>query len=143
MANSIIHEHVTLPSFKFLMAVFLVLSVILGICPLIVWAPKLARVRRMGLREYAKLGTTYTDAFDRKWLHHAEPPAEPLLGTADVQSLADMGASYDLVRQMSIAPITKGLAVQLAVLAALPLIPVVVYATPTAAIVNAIMKMIA
>jgi hypothetical protein len=122
---------------------FLVLSVILGICPLVVWAPKLARIRRMGLRDYAKLGNRYTEEFDHKWLRHEEPPAEPLLGTPDVQSLADMAASYDLVRQMSIAPITKGLAVQLAVLAALPLIPVVVYATPTAAIVNAIMKMIA
>jgi hypothetical protein len=44
---------------------------------------------------------------------------------------------------MSMAPITKGLAAQLAVFAALPLIPVVIYGTPAAAIVNAIMKMIA
>jgi hypothetical protein len=36
MANSIIYEHATLPSFKFLMAVFLALSVILGISPLVV-----------------------------------------------------------------------------------------------------------
>ena len=97
----------------------------------------------MGLRDYAKLGNWYTREFDQKWLRHEEPPADSLLGSADIQSLADLGSSYDLVRQMTLAPITKGLAAQLAVLAALPLIPVVVYATPTAAIVNAIMKMIA
>ena len=143
VANSIIHEHAALPSFKFLIVVFVVLAVILGICPLVVWVPKLARIRLRGLQAYAKLGNRYTEEFDQKWLHHAEPPADSLLGSADIQSLADMGASYDLVRQMSIAPITKRLAVQLAVFAALPLLPVVIYATPTGAIVNAIMKMIA
>jgi hypothetical protein len=143
MANSVIHEGAPFTSFKFLIVVFLALSVILGICPLVVWAPRLARARQMGLREYAKLGTRYTKEFDQKWVRHAEPPTDQLLGSADIQSLADMGASYDLVRQMSIAPITKGLAVQLAVFAALPLIPLVIYATPTGAVVNAIMKMIA
>ena len=143
MANSVVHEGAAFTSFKFLIAVFLMLAVILGTVPLAVCAPKLARVKRIGLREYAKLGTRYTAEFDQKWVQHAEPPPDPLLGTPDVQSLADMGASYDLVSGMSIAPITKGLAVKIAVATALPMIPVVIYATPTGALVNAIMKMIA
>jgi len=44
---------------------------------------------------------------------------------------------------MSIAPITKGLVIKLAVLAAAPLLPVIVAVTPTSQIVNAILKMIA
>src|SRR5512132_4391042 len=103
------------------MAAFVALSVILGLCPLVLLAPKMARIRRAGLLEYAKLGTEYTEAFDRKWVHTERPPAEPLLGTSDIQSLADLGNSYTIIEEM-------------------PLIPVIVVYTPTSEIVNAILK---
>lgn len=142
VANSVIHEGARLNSFKLLIAGFLALSVIVGVCPLALLAPKLAQVRRVGLREYARLGNRYTEAFDQKWVRSTEPTAEPLLGTPDIQSLVDLGGSYDLIQRMSIAPITRRLAVQFAVLAGTPLIPVVIYATPTGAVVNAILKMV-
>jgi len=140
--NSIVHESAPLASFKFLMVGFVVLSLILGLFPLLLLAPRLARVRRIGLREYGRLGNQYTEAFDRKWVHGSGVPEEPLLGTADIQSLADLGNSYSVVQQMNIVPITKQLAVQLAVLSALPLIPVVVTGTPAPELVNAILKMV-
>jgi hypothetical protein len=143
MANSLIHEGAPLTSFKAVIPVFLGLSVVLGICPLVALAPKMAQIRQIGLREYARLGNRYNEAFDRKWVHFAEPPAEPLLGTADIQSLADLDNSYAAVQQMSIAPITKILVVQFAVLAGAPLIPIVIYATPAPEIVKAILKMVA
>jgi hypothetical protein len=64
------------------------------------------------------------------------------LGTADIQSLADLGNSYAVIQQMSTAPITKRLAAQFAVLSSAPLIPIVVFATPTSEIVKAILKMV-
>jgi len=76
-------------------------------------------------------------------VHTTESPSEQLLGTADIQSLADLNSSYEAVAGMSIVPITKKLIVQLAFFAVLPLIPVAIYATPTATLVKAIMKMIA
>jgi hypothetical protein len=39
------------------------------------------------------------------------PASEPLLGAADIQSLADIGNSYAIVQQMSIALITRRLTV--------------------------------
>jgi hypothetical protein len=142
IANSLAYENASLASFKILMGAFVALSVVISMCPLLLLTPKMARVRRAGLREYAKLGTQYTEAFDRKWVHTAQPPAEPLLGTSDIQSLADLGNSYTIIQEMSIAPITKRLALQLAVVAAAPLIPVVLAFTPTSEIVNAILKMV-
>ena len=103
----------------------------------------MARVRRTGLREYAALGNQYAEEFDHKWIHFSERPSEPLLGSGDIQSLADLGNSYQIIEEMSIAPITKGLVIKLAVLAAAPLIPVIIAVTPTSQIVNAILKMIA
>jgi hypothetical protein len=142
-ANSLAYEGTRLEAFNVLMAAFVALSVLLGLCPLVLLAPTMARVRRAGLRDYGRLSTQYTEAFDRKWVHPAaSPAAEPLLGTSDIQSLADIGNSYTVVREMAIAPITRRLAVQLAVQAAVPLIPVIVFATPTSEIVNLILKMV-
>jgi hypothetical protein len=81
-------------------------------------------------------------AFDLKWVHPTEPPSEPFLGTGDIQPLADLGNSYATIEEMSIAPITKMLTVQLAVQAGVPLIPVIILGTPTTELVNAILKMV-
>lgn len=143
VANRTIHEGAPLTAFKVLVPAFLVLSVILGVCPLALWIPRLLRVRKLGLRDYSKLGNRYTDSFDRKWVHFAKAPSEPLLGTADIQSLADLGGSFERVQQMSVAPISKGLVIQFAVLAGLPLLPVAIYVTPTGELVKAILKMVA
>jgi hypothetical protein len=142
VVNSLVHEGAPLASFKFLMAGFLALSLIVGLLPLTLLAPKLMQVRRAGLREYGRLGHQYTEAFDRKWVHTQEQPAEPLLGTGDIQSLADLGNSYAVVQEMEIAPISKRLVVQLAVQAGLPLVPAIVLGTPTSELVNAVLKMV-
>lgn len=143
VADSILHAGASLDSFKVLIVAFIVLSVAVGVCPLLVWLPTLARVRRVGLQEYATLGTRYTEEFDQKWVHTSDRPSDQLLGASDIQSLADLGNSYSVIQEMSVVPITKGLAIKLAVFAGLPLIPVLIAITPTKAIVNAILKMVA
>ena len=143
VANSVVHEGSPLTSFRIVIPAFIVLSAAIGLCPLALWTPTMSRVRKEGLRQYARLGDRYAQAFDRKWVQAAEPPAEPLLGTADVQSLADLGNSYAVIQQMSLAPITKGLAALLTVMASAPLLPIAIYATPTSDIVKAILKIIA
>ena len=140
--NSLLLEGAPLASFKFLMAGFVVLSLIFGLLPLMLLAPRLIRVRRAGLREYGRLANQYTEAFDRKWVHSSNQSNEPLLGTGDIQSLADLANSYAVVREMEIAPISKRLAIQLAVQASLPLIPIIIVGTPTSELVNAILKMV-
>jgi hypothetical protein len=143
VANRIVHEGAPITAFKVLVPAFLVLSVIFGISPLALWVPRLLRVRKLGLRDYSKLGNRYTEGFDSKWVHFSEPPEEPLLGSADIQSLADLGGSFETIQGMSIAPITKELVIQFAVLAGLPILPVAIYATPTGELVKAILKMVA
>lgn len=142
LLNRLVYEGAPLASFKLLMAGFVVLTTLIGLFPLILLAPKLLRVRRSGLREYGRLGNQYTEAFDQKWVHAATPPAESLLGTGDIQSLADLGNSYAIVQEMRIAPITRRLIVQLVVQAGLPLLPLIVLGTPTSELVNAILKMV-
>jgi hypothetical protein len=143
VANGMVFEGAPLSSFKFLMVGFVVLSVIVGLFPLTLLAPKLRKVRSAGVYEYGRLANSYVRSFDRKWVHHAERPSEPLLGTSDIQSLADIGNSFAFVEATRIAPITRKLAMQLAAWSALPLVPVIVAGTPTPELVKAIMKMVA
>ena len=72
VANSVFLEGEPLGSFKVLMLGFVVLSVILALLPLALLAPKLSKIRKQGLLEYGRLANSYTERFDRKWVHSAE-----------------------------------------------------------------------
>lgn len=142
VTNGMVHEGLPLSFFKLLMIGFVVLSVIIGLLPLTMLTPKLMQVRKEGHLEYGRLAHAYTESFDRKWVHYAERPPEELLGTSDIQSLADIGNSFGVVEKMRIAPISKRLILQLGAQAALPLIPLIIFGTPTPELVRAIMKMV-
>ena len=74
--------------------------------PMLVFAPKLAAAKRAGLREYGTLAQRYVREFDGKWLRGGAPADEPLVGTADIQSLADLGNSFEVVSGMRWVPFT-------------------------------------
>jgi len=142
VTNMMVFEGAPLASFKYQLTGFVVLSVILGLLPLALWIPKLKKVRHDGLLEYGRLAHTYTESFDRKWVHCETRPAEPMLGTADLQSLADLGNSFGFIGNMRTAPITSKLVQQLAEWTALPFVPIIIFGTPTAVLVKEIIKLI-
>ena len=91
--------------------------------PLLLFMPHLAEVRRVGLREYGTLAQRYVREFDDKWLRGGAPVDEALLGSGDIQSLADLGNSFEVVRGMRLVPFTKEAVLQLAVITLLPVAP--------------------
>jgi hypothetical protein len=90
---------------------------------LMVFAPQLARAKRTGLREYGTLAQGYVREFDAKWVHGNGQDEEPLLGSGDIQSLADLGNSFEVVRTMRAVPVTKEAVFQLAAATLLPVVP--------------------
>jgi hypothetical protein len=91
--------------------------------PLLVFATQLAATKRTGLREYGKLAERYVREFDAKWLRGRAPSDEPLVGSADVQSLADLANSFDIVKTMRIAPISRDALLRLVVATLAPIAP--------------------
>jgi len=130
LANRIFFLGATLPAFKVEIAVMVIfmLSVVLG--PLLVFAPQLAHAKRKGLREYGTLAERYVREFDTKWLRGGAPADEPLVGSGDIQSLADLGNSYEVVRTMRVAPVTKEAVVQLVVATLAPIAPLLLTMMP-------------
>jgi hypothetical protein len=77
----------------------------------------------MGLREYGTLAEHYVRKFDAKWLRGGASADEPFVGSADIQSLADLSNSFEVVRTMRIVPFTKETIIQLAAATVVPIAP--------------------
>jgi hypothetical protein len=68
--------------------------------------------------------------FDAKWLRGGAPPGEPLVGSGDIQSLADLSHSFEVIRGMRVVPFTRDTLLQLAVITLLPVAPLVLTMVP-------------
>jgi hypothetical protein len=116
-----------------LMVVF-VLCIVIG--PLLVFSPQLRTTRRAGLAQYGTLATGYVEAFGDKWLRGSRPADEELLGSADIQSLADLGNSYGFVQAMRTVLFSKEDVIRFAVATLVPVAPLALAVLPLDELVN-------
>jgi hypothetical protein len=75
------------------------------------------------LSEYTVFAARYVNDFEKKWQNASAVPAEPLLGTADLQSLADLSNSVGIVRNMRWVPVSTRLFIISMIAALLPMLP--------------------
>lgn len=105
MADRIFYNGAHLTDFELLVFAGGVLLVVIFAGPLSVFAPRLLGMKRAGLRAYGALAQTYVREFHDKWMGTGPPPDEPLVGSGDIQSLADLGNSFGAAEDMRIVPI--------------------------------------
>ena len=105
-------------------------TVLLIVAPLLTFAPRLIRVRQEGLLDYGTLAADYVHAFDDKWIRQKAWQREPLLGSADVQSLADLANSFEVIRSMRFVPLSLFQVLLLVATAALPVLPLALFIIP-------------
>jgi hypothetical protein len=130
IASRIFHLGAKLLAFKAEIAVMVAIVQCMVFAPLVLFAAQLARAKRTGLREYGTLAERYVREFDSKWLRGGAPADEPLVGSGDIQSLADLGNSFELVRSMRILPVTKDAILHLATATLLPVAPLLLTIMP-------------
>lgn len=130
LANRIIHLGTTLPAYKAEIALVVAFIQLLVLAPLFVFTAQLAAAKRVGLREYGGLAMNYVREFDRKWLRGGAAPDEPLVGSGDIQSLADLGNSFAVVQEMRLAPVTRDVIIRLAIATLLPVAPLLLTIMP-------------
>jgi hypothetical protein len=130
LANQIFHAGASLTQFRLEVLLLVIFMVILVVGPFMVFAPQLAQVRRTGLREYGTLAQGYVRNFDRKWLRGDGDDGEPLLGSGDIQSLADLGNSFSIIQDMRVVPVTKQAMFQLAGATVAPVVPLLLTLMP-------------
>jgi len=123
IASRVLYGGESLLSFKLEVVGFIVLFLVLILAPLTMFSPQMARAKRKGLSEYGLLATRYVDGFEQKWVVGDAAEGGELLGTGDIQSLADLGNSYGAVRDMRIVPFGMQDIGRLAAATAVPLLP--------------------
>ena len=81
------------------------LCVALASLPLLSFVPPLVHAKREMLLSYGAFGQTYVRAFAERWLPRSDESR--LFGSADIQSLADLGNSHEVVRNMRFVPFPR------------------------------------
>jgi hypothetical protein len=126
----LLYGGVTLQGVMLQLAAIVVGSIVVMWVPLLVFMPRLFELRQQGLLEYGALSERYARAFDVKWLRGGAPPDEPLLGSADIQSLADLANAFGVIRNMRLTPLSLSQALVFAAAAALPMVPLILFVVP-------------
>ena len=143
VVNAIVYEGATLRSVQYIFIAYALLAVVFLVAPLLVVTPVLLKVKKTACLEYGALVTKHDQLFDAKWIHGQRSPEDTILGNPDASSLADLGSSFAVVRQMRIVPIDRPTLITLAVAAGLPIVPVVLFVTPANEVIGDVLKMLA
>ena len=130
LADRIFYAGAKLPDFKLQIAAGVVVLVFVFVGPLLVFAPRIAQAKRTGLLEYGVLAQRYVREFDAKWLREGAPADASPLGHEDIQSLADLANSFDIVRTMRTAPVAMQDILRLAIAALVPIAPLLLTVMP-------------
>ena len=139
-AEDISSQTMTFETLYISIPIVLILNAVLFIGPLFIFFRKLWRCRVTGLNEYMTMAYHYVNAFDRKWIRDEKATGEDQLGTADLQSLADLTNSINVVREMRWIPASRRLLLTLAVSVILPLLPLLLLKYPVVELTEKLFK---
>jgi hypothetical protein len=123
VASRVLYRGESLLSFKLQIGGFVAFFVLAILGPLVMFTPKLASAKRKGLADYGLLAQRYVEAFEEKWVLHDAAAPEDLLGSGDIQSLADLGNSYAIVSEMRSIPFGLQDITRMAAVTAAPFLP--------------------
>ena len=126
----IVFQKAAIESFQIPFIVVLIFVQLMFLGPLFIFTPVLIRTRLAWLREYGLLVTGYNRAFHEKWIRENAAKNEPLVGSPDIQSLADLGNSFEFVKEMRVVPFSPRVVLQLAIVTCIPCLPLILLVVP-------------
>lgn len=130
MANEIFYAGAKLTDFRMEVIGYVAFLLLVVLGPLLFFSPRLMAAKRRGLREYGILASRYVSEFDMKWVRGGAGDDEPLIGSGDIQSLADLGNSFQVIREIKPFPFGRDAVMQLAFFTILPGLPLVLTMIP-------------
>ena len=142
IASRILFGGATLEQFELTYATLIVIVLVVFAGPLIVFAPTLFRLKQEGLLRYGALASRYTQLFESKWVDGLDAAEEPLLGSGDIQSLADLGDSYELVRKTRVVPIELTDFIAIALPGVIPALPLAATVMPVGEILKQLLRLL-
>jgi hypothetical protein len=118
-------------SFLAPLAATLVVALLLVLGPLFAWSAPLARARLSGEADYRELAMDYVRRFEARWEPgQGDRRSGELLGTPDIQSLADLANGFAIIQRTRIVPFGTEAILAVVVAVLVPAIPVVLLEIP-------------
>ena len=142
IASNVLYHGGDLVSFKLQAASFVVFFVFMIFGPLLMFTSQMAGARRKGLADYGLLAQQYVAGFREKWIVGGGANQEGLLGTGDIQSLADLGNSYTVVQEMRLVPFTLRDVSRLAAATAAPMVPLLLLVWSPEEVIMRVLKVV-
>jgi hypothetical protein len=141
IANRIFYTGQSLLSFKLTIVGFVCFFVAVILAPLLVFTPQLWDAKLDGLARFGSLAEEYVMDFDQKWLRR-KVNDEQLLGSGDIQSLADLGNSYAVVGDMRAVPFSTEDVLWLVAASVVPMLPLLLTIMPLDQLITEGIKMV-
>jgi hypothetical protein len=141
VASRVLYRGESLLSLKLEMGSFVVFFVLAVLGPLLMFTPKMAAAKRKGLADYGQVAQAYVNSFEEKWVLNT-PPTEEVLGSGDIQSLADLNSSYEIVSDMRAVPFGLEDITRLAAATGAPLVPLLLTIFPLEELIMRFIKIV-
>jgi hypothetical protein len=128
IGSRVLHDGSSLDQFIPEMSLTPVLLTVVSVVPLIFFSISITKLRLKGSVDYGGLATQYVNDFQRKWL--LKTHEDGLLGTSDIQSLADLSNSYQVVTSIRLLPVGLPVLLGHALALAAPFFPLALTSIP-------------
>jgi len=130
IAGKVLYTDLVIEDFKFIILGVVVLFTFVLIFPTFFFAKKLVFTKLNGIMDYGVTSHKYISGFHDKWVKGNNPEGEKLMGSADIQSLADLSNSYGIVKTMIPFPIDLRKVIALILIISVPFSPLILFVIP-------------
>jgi len=137
-ADQVLHAGLKVTDLKSEAMVFIAAALIVTLGPLFAVSDRLWRCRIEGRFQYGSLATDYTRLFQARWIDR--PDRSDVLGSADIQSLADLANGYSVVDRMRILPFGPRAVLTVVASAVVPMLPVALLGVPLSQVLGKLAK---
>jgi len=138
----IVFEKVDIETFMLPYFALLVFVELVFLGPLLMFVPILIRARLAWMRDYSLFVDRYNRSFHEKWIMGKVSAEEPILGSSDIQSLADLGNSFRFIQEMKPLPFNLRVMLRLAIVTSLPCLPLLLLVMPIDRILELLTKVV-
>ncbi len=132
IACEIIYKGAELSQFIFSIGAYVFLLPLILYAPLLLFITKLIKTKTYGIINFGNTIRKHNMAYNDTWITEKDKKIEPLLGSMDNSSLADINGSYASVQASQLLPINLKMLILSFVMNLLPYLPLIfTYYTPS------------
>jgi hypothetical protein len=126
LAMNMLYEEETLAFIKQVITVFITLSIIVLLLPLMFFAKLLINLKHQAIVEYSALQNQISNDFHKQWI---KDESDDLVDSMQPSAMADYSAVFDIVNNIRIMPVDTKMIIVMAVVLVVPFFPLALIET--------------